>query len=69
MKSDAWNESISTIVYMRLIKTTSQQEINGIYEYFVLCNGSVSENFALLEQLFGWILEKNLNILNPKRTE
>jgi hypothetical protein len=43
MKSDAWNESISTIVYMRLIKTTSQQEINGIYEYFVLCNGSISE--------------------------
>jgi len=22
------------IVYMKLIKTTSQQEINGIYEYF-----------------------------------
>ena len=41
MKSDAWNESIGKIVDMRLIKTTPQQEIDGIYGYF--CNTLYSE--------------------------
>ena len=33
MKADAWNGSIDKIVDLRLIKTTSQPEIDGLYEY------------------------------------
>ena len=53
MKSDAWNESIGKIVEMRLVKTTSQQEIDGIYEY--ICKNLYSE------------MDKYLKILNKAK--